>query len=181
MSERRVVITGMGVLTPLGCELETFWQNLLAGKSGIAPVTRFDTTPFDCKIGGEIKDFKAEEFMPIKETRRTDRFVQYAIGAAKKAVVDSGIDMSTADVNRVGVLIGSGIGGMETIEDQVCILLKKGPGRVSPFMIPMPNLSHRSAGRMPHRRSGRCLLALPCRPGGADRRLEDLPQVDQLL
>lgn len=137
MSERRVVITGIGVLTPLGCELETFWQNLLTGKSGIAPVTRFDTTPFDCKIGGEIKDFKAEEFMPIKETRRTDRFVQYAIGAAKKAVVDSGIDMSTADVNRVGVLIGSGIGGMETIEDQVGILLKKGPGRVSPFMIPM--------------------------------------------
>jgi 3-oxoacyl-[acyl-carrier-protein] synthase II len=137
MSERRVVITGIGVLTPLGCELEVFWQNLLAGKSGIAPVTRFDTTAFDCKIGGEVRDFKPEEFMPIKETRRTDRFTQYAVGAAKKAMADSGIDLSKEDVNRIGVLVGSGIGGMETIENQVGILLKKGPGRVSPFMIPM--------------------------------------------
>ena len=137
MSERRVVITGIGVLTPLGSELEVFWQNLLAGKSGIAPVTRFDTTAYDCKIGGEVKDFKPEEFMPIKETRRTDRFTQYAIGAAKKAIADSGIDVAKGDPNRVGVLIGSGIGGMETIEDQVGTLIRRGPGRVSPFMIPM--------------------------------------------
>ncbi len=137
MSERRVVITGMGVLTPLGCDLEVFWKNLLDGKSGIAPVTRFDTTNFDCKIGGEVKDFNPEEFMPIKETRRTDRFTQYAVGAAKKAVADSGLDLAKADANRIGVLIGSGIGGMETIEEQSAILFKKGPGRVSPFMIPM--------------------------------------------
>ena len=137
MSERRVVITGIGVLTPLSCELELFWQNLLAGKSGIAPVTRFDTTEYDCKIGGEVRDFKPEEFMPIKETRRTDRFVQYAVGAAKKAMVDSGIEMAQEDANRIGVLIGSGIGGMETIEDQVGTLVRKGPSRVSPFMIPM--------------------------------------------
>jgi 3-oxoacyl-[acyl-carrier-protein] synthase II len=137
MSERRVVITGIGVLTPLSSELELFWQNLIAGKSGISLITRFDTAEFDCKIGGEVRDFKPEEFMPIKETRRTDRFVQYAVGAAKKAVVDSGIDMAQEDANRVGVLIGSGIGGMETIEDQVGTLIRKGPGRVSPFMIPM--------------------------------------------
>ena len=137
MSERRVVITGIGVLTPLGCDLEVFWKSLLAGKSGIAPVTRFDTTNFDCKIGGEVKDFNAEEFMPVKETRRTDRFTQYAVGAAKKAVADSGLDLSQSDLNRIGVLIGSGIGGMETIEEQSAILLKKGPSRVSPFMIPM--------------------------------------------
>ncbi len=137
MSERRVVITGIGVLTPLGSDLEVFWQNLLAGKSGIAPVTRFDTTAYDCKIGGEIKDFKPEDFMPIKETRRTDRFTQYAIGAAKKAIADAGIDVAQSDPNRIGVLIGSGIGGMETIEDQVGTLIRKGPGRVSPFMIPM--------------------------------------------
>ena len=137
MSERRVVITGMGVLTPLGCELEVFWQNLLAGRSGIGLVTRFDTTDFDCKIGGEVKDFKPEDFMPIKETRRTDRFTQFACGAARKAVADSGIDMTKLDADRVGVLIGSGIGGMETIEDQVGTLLQKGPRRVSPFMIPM--------------------------------------------
>ena len=137
MSERRVVITGIGVLTPLGSELEVFWQNLLAGKSGIAPVTRFDTTAYDCKIGGEVRDFKPEEFMPIKETRRTDRFTQYAIGAAKKAIADAGVDVAKGDPNRVGVLIGSGIGGMETIEDQVGTLIRRGPGRVSPFMIPM--------------------------------------------
>src|ERR1700722_4683107 len=110
MSERRVVITGIGVLTPLSSELELFWQNLTAGKSGIGPVTRFDTTQYDCKIGGEVRDFNAEEYMPVKEARRTDRFVQYAVGAAKKAVTDSGIDMGKEDVNRVGVLIGSGIG-----------------------------------------------------------------------
>ncbi len=137
MSERRVVITGIGVLTPLSSELELFWQNLTAGKSGIGPVTRFDTTQFDCKIGGEVRDFNPEEFMPVKEARRTDRFVRYAVGAAKKAMTDSGIDMAKEDVNRVGVLIGSGIGGMETIEDQVGTLIRKGPGRVSPFMIPM--------------------------------------------
>src|ERR1039457_1393594 len=137
MSERRVVITGMGVLTPLGSELEVFWQNLLAGKSGIGPITRFDTTEYDCKIGGETKYFKPEEFMPIKETRRTDRFTQYAIGAAKKAIADAGIEVASNDPNRIGVLIGSGIGGMETIEDQVGTLIRKGPGRVSPFMIPM--------------------------------------------
>ncbi len=137
MSERRVVITGIGVLTPLSSELELFWQNLLAGKSGISLVTRFDTAEYDCKFGGEVRDFKPEEFMPIKEARRTDRFVQYAVGAAKKAMVDSGIDMAKEDANRVGVLIGSGIGGMETIEDQVGTLIRKGPGRVSPFMIPM--------------------------------------------
>ena len=119
MSERRVVITGMGVLTPLGCELEVFWQNLLAGRSGIRPVTRFDTTDFDCKIGGEVKDFKPEDFMPIKETRRTDRFTQFAVGAARKAVADSGIDITNLDADRVGVLIGSGIGGMETIVEQL--------------------------------------------------------------
>ena len=137
MSERRVVITGIGVVTPLGCDLQTFWQNLLAGRSGIAPVTRFDATNFDCKIGGEVKDFKPEAFMPAKETRRTDRFTQFAVAAAKKAVSDSKLELDKQDLNRVGVLVGSGIGGMETIEDQCGVLLRKGPQRVSPFMIPM--------------------------------------------
>ena len=137
MSERRVVITGIGVITPLGNDLEVFWQNLLAGKSGIGPVTRFDTTNFDCKIGGEVKDFNPADFMPAKETRRTDRFTHYGIAAAKKAVADSKLELDNQDLNRVGVLIGSGIGGMETIEDQAAALFNKGPGRVSPFMIPM--------------------------------------------
>ncbi|HUK83141.1 MAG TPA: beta-ketoacyl-ACP synthase II [Verrucomicrobiae bacterium] len=137
MSERRVVITGIGIITPLGDQLDVFWQNLLAGKSGIGPVTRFDTTNFDCKIGGEVSGFKPEEFMPAKETRRTDRFTQYAVGAARKAVADAGLDLSKTDLTRIGALIGSGIGGMETIEEQAAILFNKGPGRVSPFMIPM--------------------------------------------
>src|SRR3989454_7524186 len=137
MSERRVVITGIGVITPLGNDLNVLWQNLLAGKSGIGPVTRFDTANFDSKIGGEVNDFNAEEFMPAKETRRTDRFTQYAVGAARKALADSGLDLGTQDLDRVGVIVGSGIGGMETIEEQAGILLKKGPQRVSPFMIPM--------------------------------------------
>lgn len=137
MSERRVVITGLGVVTPLGSDLETFWQSLLAGKSGIGPITRFDTSKFDCKIGGEARQFNPEAFMPVKDLRRTDRFAQFAVVAAKKAVADAGLQMDKEDPNRVGVLIGSGIGGMETIEEQVGVLLEKGPGRVSPFMIPM--------------------------------------------
>lgn len=137
MSERRVVITGMGVLSPLGNELDVFWQNLVNGRSGIGPVTRFDTTNFDCKFGGEVRDFHPEQFMPAKETRRTDRFTQYAVAAARKAVADAHLELDKQDVTRVGVLVGSGIGGMETIEDQIGILLSKGPQRVSPFMIPM--------------------------------------------
>src|SRR5258706_5984529 len=129
MSERRVVITGLGVVTPLGSEVDVFWQNLRAGKSGIGPVTRFDTTSFDCKIGGEVKDFAPEQFMPAKETRRTDRFVHFSVAAARKAVANAHLEMDKEDPNRVGVLIGSGIGGMETIEDQVGVLLKKGPSR----------------------------------------------------
>jgi len=137
MSERRVVITGLGVLTPLGCDLNTFWKNLLAGRSGIGPVTRFDATNYDCKISGEVKDFNPEQFMPAKETRRTDRFTQFAVAAAKLAVANSMLELDKEDSNRVGVLVGSGIGGMETIEEQSSILFTKGPGRVSPFMIPM--------------------------------------------
>jgi 3-oxoacyl-[acyl-carrier-protein] synthase II len=137
MSERRVVITGIGVVTPLGNDLNVFWQNLLAGKSGIAPVTRFDATDFDCKIGGEVKDFKADAYMPAKETRRTDRFVHYACAAARMAVADSKLELDKQDLTRVGCVVGSGIGGMETIEDQAAALFNKGPNRVSPFMIPM--------------------------------------------
>jgi 3-oxoacyl-[acyl-carrier-protein] synthase II len=137
MSERRVVITGIGVITPLGCDLNVFWQKLLAGKSGIGPITRFDASNFDSRIGGEVKDFKAEDYMPAKETRRTDRFTHYACGAAKLALTDAKLELDKQDPNRVGVLVGSGIGGMETIEDQTRILFTKGPARVSPFMIPM--------------------------------------------
>ncbi len=137
MSERKVVITGLGLVTPLGSELKMFWDGLVAGRSGIHAVTRFDTAKFDCKIGGEAKDFKPEDFMPVKDLRRTDRYTQFAVVAAKKAVTDAGLDLDNVNLDRVGAIIGSGIGGMETIEQQVGVLLQKGPSRVSPFMIPM--------------------------------------------
>ncbi len=137
MSERRVVITGLGVVSPLGCDVELFWRALLAGQSGIGPVTRFDAKDYDSRIGGEVKDFNPAGFIPPKDLRRTDRFTQFATVAAKKAVADAALDLDREDPNRIGVLVGSGIGGMETIENQSFTLFEKGPARVSPFMIPM--------------------------------------------
>lgn len=137
MSERRVVITGIGVMTSLGSDIETLWQNLLAGKSGVDRVTCFDVTNYTCQIGAEIRGFDPAQYMPIKETRRTDRFVQLAIAATRVALDDSKLELAKENLTRVGVLVGSGIGGLQTIEEQHSVLLKKGPSRVSPFMIPM--------------------------------------------
>src|ERR1051325_8100906 len=137
MSERRVVVTGIGVMTSLGCEVETLWQNLIAGKSGVDRITLFDPADYDCQIGAEIRGFDPAKFMPIKETRRTDRITQLAIAASRMAVEDSKLDFANMDLTRAGVLIGSGIGGLQTIQDQHSVLMKKGPSRVSPFMIPM--------------------------------------------
>lgn len=137
-SERRVVITGMGVVSPLGHDVGTFWTNILAGKCGIGPITRFDTTGYDCRIAGEVRDFDpAPAFPTPKELRRTDRFVHYAVHAGWQALKDSGLDLDRCDRDRIGAFIGSGIGGLETTGDQHKVLLGKGPGRVSPFMIPM--------------------------------------------
>lgn len=135
---RRVVVTGCGVVTSLGCEVAEFWDRLCAGKSGIAPIVRFDCSDFKVRFGGEICTFQANEHIQIasKELRRIDRFVQFAIVAAHKAVKQSGIDMDQGDPYRHGVIIGSGIGGLGEIEDQHDTLFKKGPSRVSPFMIP---------------------------------------------
>jgi 3-oxoacyl-[acyl-carrier-protein] synthase II len=124
-------------MTSLGCEIETLWQNLLAGKSGVDRVTFFDPTNYDCQIGAEIRDFEPAKYMPVKETRRTDRFTQLAVAAAKMALEDGKLDLAKEDLNRIGVLVGSGIGGLQTIQEQHSVLMKKGPSRVSPFMIPM--------------------------------------------
>lgn len=137
MSERRVVITGIGVMTSLGSDIEILWQNLLDGKSGVDRVTCFDASNYTCQIGAEIRDFDPTRYMPIKETRRTDRFVQLAIAATRVALDDSKLDLAKENLTRIGVLVGSGIGGLQTIEEQHSVLLKKGPSRVSPFMIPM--------------------------------------------
>ncbi len=134
---KRVVITGMGVITPVGSTLRDFWDALLAGKSGIGLLDRFDTTNFSSKIAAQIKGFDPTQFIPEKEMTRIDPFVQYALGASQMALDDSGLDLSKVDPDNVGVLVGSGIGGLKTIEEQKEILMNKGPRRVSPFLIPM--------------------------------------------
>lgn len=133
----RVVVTGTGVVTPLGNDTHSFWKALLAGKSGIGPITRFDATGYPSRIAGEVNDFDPLDFMEKREARRMDRFVQFAVAAAKMALEDSGFDIQSVDPDRVGVNIGSGIGGLATWEDQHRTLLEKGPRRVSPFFIPM--------------------------------------------
>jgi len=138
MNDRRVVITGMGVVTPLGSELETFWDNLLKGRSGIGRITRFDTADYDCRIAGEVRDFEPRNvFNNPKDVKRTDRFTQLAMGAAKMAMKDSGIDIEKTNRERFGVIVSSGIGGLKTLEDQHSALVNKGPSRVSAFTIPM--------------------------------------------
>jgi 3-oxoacyl-[acyl-carrier-protein] synthase II len=137
MEQRRVVITGLGVVTSLGCDVATFWNNIIAGNSGVGRIERWDASAYDCKIAGEIKNFEPVRFVAPKEVRRTDRYVQYAVAAAKMAVADSELDLQREDRERIGVIIGSGIGGLETLEIQHNVLLEKGPGRISPFTIPM--------------------------------------------
>jgi 3-oxoacyl-[acyl-carrier-protein] synthase II len=139
MTDRRVVITGLGVLTPLGNDLETFWSNLKNGVSGIHTIDAFDTTGYDCRIGGQVRDFDAKPFFKNpKDIRRSDRFSQLAMGASKMALDDSGIDVANLERrDRFGVLVSSGIGGLRTLQDQLRILLTKGPSRTSPFTIPM--------------------------------------------
>ncbi len=135
--ERRVVVTGIGAITPLGLTAETTWQGMREGRSGIGPITLFDTTDFTTRIAGEVRGFDPTQYMEAREVRHTDRFVQFAIGAAAQAVTDSGLDFGQEDGTRAGVLIGSGIGGTNVWESQHQVLMERGPGRVSPFFIPM--------------------------------------------
>ena len=137
-SERRVVITGLGVVSPLGNDVETMWQALLAGQCGIDRITHFDAAPFDTRIAGEVKNFDPGSAFPSpKDARRSDRFAQFGVYAAHQALKDSGLDLEQANRDEVGVFIGSGIGGLETVAEQHTILMNKGPSRLSPFMIPM--------------------------------------------
>jgi len=133
---RRVVVTGVGVVTALGTNVSEFWDNLCAGKSGVSHLQRFDPTDFKVRFGGEIKDFSAEECIPAKEVKRLDRFCQFAMYGAAKAIQQAGIDFDQGDPYRHGVVTGSGIGGLHEIEEQHCALFDRGPNRVSPFMIP---------------------------------------------
>jgi len=136
MSRRRVVVTGLGVVCPVGIGVEETWQALVDGKSGIAPITHYDASTYPTKIAGEVKGFEAEKFMDRKEVRRNDRFIQFALAAADMAVKDSGLDFAKEEPERIGVIVGSGMGGLETIEDTHKTLMERGVRKVSPFFIP---------------------------------------------
>ena len=145
MSRRRVAITGVGVLAPNGNDFESFWNNLLNGRSGIGLITHFDTSDHAVKIAGEVKNFDPSVALDRKEVRRNDPFVHYAVYVADQAVADAGLDMSALDSDRVGVIFGSGIGGINALENQHSILMRRGPRRISPFFVPMM-ISDMSAG-----------------------------------
>lgn len=136
MSRRRVVITGLGIVSPVGNDVSTAWGNLVAGRSGISTITRFDVSAFPTRIAGEVRDFDVAQYMPAKEARHFDTFVHYGIAAGLQALRDSGIEVSEANAERIGVIIGSGIGGLPLIEEPHAELVSRGVRRVSPFFVP---------------------------------------------
>lgn len=145
--KRRVVITGLGAITPVGNNVEEFWSSLKAGKCGIGEITKFDTSDYKVKIAAEVKDFVAKERMDFKAAKRMETFSQYAVVAAKEACEDAGFEIEKEDPFRCGVIIGSGIGSLQQIEKQYTTILEKGPGRVSPLMVPMM-ISNMAAGNV---------------------------------
>ena len=136
MNKRRVVVTGLGMISPLGVGTELTWQGLIEGRSGVGLITKFDASAYPCRIAGEVRDFNAEDFIEKKEIKKSDTFIHYAVAATQMAFDDSGLDMAKEDSDRVGVIIGSGIGGLPLIEETHSKLLERGPSRISPFFIP---------------------------------------------
>ncbi len=136
MNKRRVVVTGIGMISPLGIGNEPTWQGLIEGRSGIDRITKFDASAFACQIAGEVRGFDPEKWIEKKEVKKSDTFIHYAIAAAQMAVDDAGLDMTKEDGDRVGVIIGSGIGGLPLIEEMHQKLMERGPSRISPFFIP---------------------------------------------
>ena len=143
----RVVVTGMGAITPIGNDVESFWQGLKDKKVGIGPITCFDTTDYKCKLAAEVKDFDPKQYMEPKTARRMERFSQFAVAAAKQALADAGIDMEKEESFRVGVSIGSGIGSLQAVEKDVIKLNEKGPSRVNPLLVPLM-ISNMAAGNV---------------------------------
>ncbi len=136
MSKRRVVVTGLGMLSPVGNDVESSWRNIVAGKSGIAPITSFDSSAFSTRFAGEVKEFDVEQYIPKKETKKMDRFIQLGIAAGKQALQDSGLQVTDQNAARIGVAIGSGIGGLGLIQDNHNRMLESGPRKISPFFVP---------------------------------------------
>ncbi|MFO0207038.1 MAG: beta-ketoacyl synthase N-terminal-like domain-containing protein, partial [Betaproteobacteria bacterium] len=133
---RRVAVTGLGMVSPVGNDVATAWANLVAGRSGIGRITRFDTTGFGCQIAGEVKGFDVAAYVPPKEARRMDTFIHYGIAASVQALKDSGLEVTDANRDRIGCMVGSGIGGLPMIEDNCRELASRGARRISPFLIP---------------------------------------------
>ncbi len=136
MAKRRVVVTGMGIVSPVGSTVETAWANILAGRSGIGPVTAFDVSGFPVRIGGAVRDFQVGQYLNLKEARKMDTFIHYGIGAAMQAIQESGLEITEANADRVGAYIGSGIGGLPGIEEGHSAFLKGGPRKLTPFFVP---------------------------------------------
>ena len=147
MEKRRVVVTGLGAITPIGNNVDDFWAGIKEGKVGIGPITRFDTTDYKVHIAAEVKDFVAKDYMDFKDAKRMDLFSQYAVAAAKEAFADSGIDMEQEDPFRAGVIVGSGVGSLQQVETNYTKIVEKGPNRVAPLMVPMM-ISNMAAGNV---------------------------------
>lgn len=135
--KKRVVVTGMGAITPIGNNIETFWNSIKEGKIGFGPITGFDTADYKCRLAAEVKDFRPEDYMDKKAARRMETFSRFAVAAAKQAMEDAGLDMTKEDPYRAGCAVGSGIGSLQAIEKEHTRLLEKGPGRVSPLFVPL--------------------------------------------
>jgi len=136
LTRRRIVVTGLGIVSPVGVGVEAAWSSIVAGRSGITRISRFDASAFASQIAGEVKDFDVAKFLPPKDARRMDRFIHFGMAAAIEAIRDAGIEPNPPDAERIGVNIGSGIGGLPMIEETHTELLKTGPRRISPFFIP---------------------------------------------
>ena len=147
MAKRRVVVTGMGAVTPIGLSVDEFWQSIKAQKTGFSEITKFDTTNYKCKLAAEVKEFDAKNYMDAKEARRMELFSQYAVAAAKEAIEDAGLEMDQEDPYMAGCAIGSGVGSLQAIEREHTRLTEKGPGRVGPLFVPMM-ISNMAAGNV---------------------------------
>jgi 3-oxoacyl-[acyl-carrier-protein] synthase II len=147
MSQRRVVVTGLGLVSPVGLDVASGWESILAGRSGIQPITHFDIEPFSVRFGGPIYGFDVEQYIPKKEARKMDAFIHYGIAAGLQAIKDSGIEIDDSNAKRIGVAIGSGIGGVTGIETGYGAYLKGGPRKISPFFVPA-NIINMVAGNL---------------------------------
>src|SRR5699024_9036790 len=136
MSKRRVVVTGMGMVSPVGNDVATAWANITAGKSGIGDITHFDASDFPTRISGEVRGFDPEQYIPRKDIKKMDPFIHYGIAAGKQALADAGYEITEANAPRTGVAVGAGIGGLHTIERTSIDYHERGPRRISPFFVP---------------------------------------------